>query len=138
MLLVFVIPPWVGEPLTALAWARCVNKSSLLQVQAELAAAKAAAEEAKKKEEEEAKAAAAAAVKQQSDKSRPVSSNPVAGTPWCVVWTGDHKVTLNIYSNRCGAVTEVVTRDEHSNTAPANFYSRRPTSDGEKVGLCYV
>uniref|UniRef100_F1KS37 Transcription elongation regulator 1 n=1 Tax=Ascaris suum TaxID=6253 RepID=F1KS37_ASCSU len=62
------------------------------QVQAQLAAAKAAAEEAKKKEEEEAKAAAAAAVKQQSDKSRPVSSNPVAGTPWCVVWTGDHKV----------------------------------------------
>ncbi|VDM45151.1 unnamed protein product [Toxocara canis] len=63
------------------------------QVQAQLAAAKAAAEEAKKKEEEEAKAAAAAtAAKQQSDKSRPVSSNPVAGTPWCVVWTGDHKV----------------------------------------------
>lgn len=28
------------------------------------------------------------------DKSRPVSSNPVAGTPWCVVWTGDHKVNL--------------------------------------------
>lgn len=25
------------------------------------------------------------------DKSRPVSSTPVAGTPWCVVWTGDNK-----------------------------------------------
>lgn len=26
------------------------------------------------------------------DKSRPVSSTPIAGTPWCVVWTGDGKV----------------------------------------------
>ena len=26
------------------------------------------------------------------DKSRPVSSTPVTGTPWCVVWTGDGKV----------------------------------------------
>merc|ERR550519_921306 len=25
------------------------------------------------------------------DKSRPVSSTPVAGTPWCVVWTGDNR-----------------------------------------------
>ncbi|KAI1727342.1 FF domain-containing protein [Ditylenchus destructor] len=27
-----------------------------------------------------------------NDKSRPISSNAVAGTPWCVVWTGDSKV----------------------------------------------
>jgi len=26
------------------------------------------------------------------DKTRPVSSNAVAGTPWCVVWTGDNRV----------------------------------------------
>ncbi|KAL3123126.1 hypothetical protein niasHT_005059 [Heterodera trifolii] len=26
------------------------------------------------------------------DKSRPVSSTAVAGTPWCVVWTGDNRV----------------------------------------------
>ena len=26
-----------------------------------------------------------------ADKSRPVSSTPVHGTPWCVVWTGDNK-----------------------------------------------
>merc|ERR1712141_602345 len=26
------------------------------------------------------------------DKSRPVSSTPVHGTPWCVVWTGDQRV----------------------------------------------
>lgn len=25
------------------------------------------------------------------DKSKPVSSNPVSGSPWCVVWTGDGK-----------------------------------------------
>ncbi len=25
------------------------------------------------------------------DKSRPVSSTPVPGTPWCVVWTGDNR-----------------------------------------------
>ncbi|CAG9538498.1 unnamed protein product [Cercopithifilaria johnstoni] len=61
------------------------------QVQAQLAAAKAAAEEAKKHEEESTKESEAVEAKQ-VDKSRPVSSNPVAGTPWCVVWTGDHKV----------------------------------------------
>lgn len=27
-----------------------------------------------------------------NDKSRPVTSNAVSGTPWCVVWTGDNKV----------------------------------------------
>lgn len=26
------------------------------------------------------------------DKTKPVSSTPVPGTPWCVVWTGDDKV----------------------------------------------
>lgn len=25
------------------------------------------------------------------DKSKPVSSTPVPGSPWCVVWTGDGK-----------------------------------------------
>lgn len=25
------------------------------------------------------------------DKSKPVSSTPVSGSPWCVVWTGDSK-----------------------------------------------
>ncbi len=43
-------------------------------------------------------AAAAAASKtaaektKPQDKSRPVSSTPVKGTPWCVVWTGDNRV----------------------------------------------
>ncbi|OTF70295.1 hypothetical protein BLA29_004846 [Euroglyphus maynei] len=26
------------------------------------------------------------------DKSKPVSSTPIAGTPWCVVWTGDNRL----------------------------------------------
>ncbi|KAK0394612.1 hypothetical protein QR680_000834 [Steinernema hermaphroditum] len=30
--------------------------------------------------------------KASADTSRPVSSNAVVGTPWCVVWTGDNKV----------------------------------------------
>ncbi|KFD69869.1 hypothetical protein M514_06116, partial [Trichuris suis] len=29
---------------------------------------------------------------QKHDQARPISSNPVAGTSWCVVWTGDRKV----------------------------------------------
>ncbi|CAB3405168.1 unnamed protein product [Caenorhabditis bovis] len=41
-------------------------------------------------------AAAAAAVNAEAakkkDLSRPTSSTPVSGTPWCVVWTGDGKV----------------------------------------------
>ena len=38
------------------------------------------------------KAAAVEKPKVPQDKSRPVSSTPVTGTPWCVVWTGDGKV----------------------------------------------
>lgn len=32
------------------------------------------------------------AVMSAADKSKPVSSSPVSGTPWCVVWTGDNRV----------------------------------------------
>ncbi|CAH0559526.1 unnamed protein product [Brassicogethes aeneus] len=45
-------------------------------------------EEIKKKKEEEEKAKE---LKVQ-DKSKPISSTPVPGTPWCVVWTGDGRV----------------------------------------------
>ncbi|KRG01317.1 transcription elongation regulator 1 isoform X3 [Drosophila mojavensis] len=54
--------------------------------------AKKAAEEKRKKDEEQKKLAAAAATAKQTDKSRPVTSTPIAGTPWCVVWTGDARV----------------------------------------------
>uniref|UniRef100_A0A069DXB0 Putative transcription factor n=1 Tax=Panstrongylus megistus TaxID=65343 RepID=A0A069DXB0_9HEMI len=36
----------------------------------------------------------------QQDKSKPVSSNPVPGTPWCVVWTGDGRVFFYNPSSR--------------------------------------
>lgn len=39
--------------------------------------------------------AALAGVSGGKDKSRPVSSTAVAGTPWCVVWTGDNRVSLS-------------------------------------------
>lgn len=31
-------------------------------------------------------------IQKPQDKSRPVSSTPIPGTPWCVVWTGDGRV----------------------------------------------
>ncbi|XP_056630036.1 transcription elongation regulator 1 [Diorhabda sublineata] len=53
-------------------------------------------EEIKKKKEEEEKAKEAKA----ADKSRPISSTPVPGTPWCVVWTGDGRVFFYNPSSR--------------------------------------
>ena len=57
---------------------------------------------AAEKEKQQKAAEAAAAVlskkniqpednKSNKDKSRPMSSTPVPGTPWCVVWTGDSR-----------------------------------------------
>lgn len=46
--------------------------------------------EIEKKRREEADKAKQAAKPQ--DKSRPISSTPISGTPWCVVWTGDSRV----------------------------------------------
>ena len=51
--------------------------------------------EEKEKQKKAAEAAAAVLSKKNiqpednKDKSRPTSSTPVPGTPWCVVWTGD-------------------------------------------------
>lgn len=59
------------------------NMVNAKQRQAELEAEK----ERKRKEEEKAKQAA-----KPQDKSRPVSSTSILGTPWCVVWTGDSRV----------------------------------------------
>ncbi|CCD73720.1 WW domain-containing protein [Caenorhabditis elegans] len=50
-------------------------------------------------------AAAAAAVNAEAakkkDSTRPISSTPVSGTPWCVVWTGDDKVFFYNPSTKC-------------------------------------
>ena len=43
--------------------------------------------ERKRQEEEKAKQA-----NKPQDKSRPISSTAIQGTPWCVVWTGDSRV----------------------------------------------
>ena len=45
--------------------------------------------EERSKLEQEERNKAAAAVRMPVDKSKPVSSTPISGTPWCVVWTGD-------------------------------------------------
>lgn len=57
---------------------------------------KAEAEKKKKDDEERARQQAV----KQMDKSRPISSTPIAGTPWCVVWTGDGRVFFYNPSSR--------------------------------------
>lgn len=51
----------------------------------------------KKREEEEEKSKE---TQKAQDKSKPVSSTPVPGTPWCVVWTGDGRVFFYNPSSR--------------------------------------
>ncbi|XP_023714864.1 transcription elongation regulator 1 isoform X3 [Cryptotermes secundus] len=55
-------------------------------------------EKSKKKSEEEEERAKE--LQKAQDKSRPVSSTPVPGTPWCVVWTGDGRVFFYNPSSR--------------------------------------
>lgn len=57
---------------------------------------KAEAEKKKKDDEERVRQQAV----KQMDKSRPISSTPIAGTPWCVVWTGDGRVFFYNPSSR--------------------------------------
>ncbi|KAH8380690.1 hypothetical protein KR009_002199 [Drosophila setifemur] len=92
------LPPGSGppgfDPHAAFAAAAAAMKANSENSKAAQAAslekeAKKAAEEKRKKEEEQKKAVATA---KQTDKSRPVTSTPIAGTPWCVVWTGDARV----------------------------------------------
>ncbi|XP_067084952.1 transcription elongation regulator 1 isoform X2 [Osmerus mordax] len=59
-------------------------------------------EEAMEMEEEEAKAEQASLAREKEEemteeekaaqKAKPVATNPIPGTPWCVVWTGDDRV----------------------------------------------
>lgn len=44
------------------------------------------------KAQQQAAAAAAIIASKPVDKSKPISSTPISGTPWCVVWTGDGRV----------------------------------------------
>ena len=49
-------------------------------------------EEVTKEEEREEKTKEKTEEEKAAEKARPVSSTPVPGTPWCVVWTGDFRV----------------------------------------------
>jgi transcription elongation regulator 1 len=53
--------------------------------------------EAEKKRKEEAEKAKSA---KPIDKTRPIASTPISGTPWCVVWTGDSRVFFYCPSTR--------------------------------------
>jgi transcription elongation regulator 1 len=48
--------------------------------------------EAEKERKRKEEAEKVKQVAKPQDKSRPVSSTPISGTPWCVVWTGDSRV----------------------------------------------
>lgn len=77
------------------------------------------AEKKKKEEEEKAKQVAA----KQMDKSRPISSTPIAGTPWCVthiffIYIGQYFISLQCqktYSYNIGALYGLA-MDESSST----------------------
>ncbi|XP_075146736.1 uncharacterized protein LOC142221089 isoform X2 [Haematobia irritans] len=74
----------------AAAAAKSAETSKMSQTVALEKEAKKYAEEKRKKAEEEQKKANTVA--KPVDKSRPISSTPIPGTPWCVVWTGDARV----------------------------------------------
>jgi transcription elongation regulator 1 len=66
-----------------------MNKQHLAEMEAEKERKR---REAEKKKADEAAVAAAKQPAKPQDKTRPISSTPIAGTPWAVVWTGDSRV----------------------------------------------
>lgn len=103
------------DPQVAFAAAQAQAQAQVLKAQQQAAAAAAAASSAtatddpesekrrkdevaavRKKRDDDEKSkqtgAAPAAPSKPVDKSRPISSTAIAGTPWCVVWTGDGRV----------------------------------------------
>lgn len=129
------------DPHAAFAAAAAAMKASTENSKAAQAAAlekeaKRAAEEKRKKEEEQKKAAATA---KQTDKSRPVTSTPIAGTPWCVVWTGDARVFFYNPSTRTSVwdrPEELMNRedvDKAVNERPEQLKTpQEKSSEGEK------
>ncbi|TNN66448.1 Transcription elongation regulator 1 [Liparis tanakae] len=69
-------------------------------------------------------------------KARPVSTNPIPGTPWCVVWTGDERVFFYNPTTRLSMwdrPEELVGRadvDKHIQEPP----HKRGLDDGKKTG----
>lgn len=85
-----ILPPQLGPPPTVMppgaAWMQQVLVAEAQKRQFE--------ERSKQEMEERNRSALAvqAAKTTPVDKSKPVSSTPITGTPWCVVWTGDGRV----------------------------------------------
>lgn len=92
---------------------------------------KAEAEKKKKEEEEKAKAA------KPLDKSRPISSTPISGTPWCVVWTGDGRVFFYNPSTRTSVwerpddLKERADVDKAISVPPQQLLGNVPTKEPE-------
>ncbi|VDL92502.1 unnamed protein product [Schistocephalus solidus] len=63
---------------------------------------------------------------EEKDASRPISSTPVSGTPWCVVWTGDGRVFFFNPSQR-SSVWE--TPDELKGRADVEKLLEKPPSE---------
>lgn len=87
-------PPQMPHPMTVSQGSiqfdtmtgKMLKPGALMNKQAEIQALAAEKERKQREQQEKAKMA------KPQDKSRPISSTPIAGTPWCVVWTGDSRV----------------------------------------------
>uniref|UniRef100_A0A8C7XJB3 Transcription elongation regulator 1 n=1 Tax=Oryzias sinensis TaxID=183150 RepID=A0A8C7XJB3_9TELE len=72
-----------------------------------------------------------------AQKARPIATNPIPGTPWCVVWTGDDRVFFYNPTTRLSMwdrPEELVGRadvDKHIQEPP----HKRGVEDGKKTGV---
>ncbi|KAL6098799.1 tcerg1 [Pungitius sinensis] len=72
-----------------------------------------------------------------AQKARPIATNPIPGTPWCVVWTGDERVFFYNPTTRLSMwdrPEELVGRadvDKHIQEPP----HKRGLDDGKKTGV---
>ncbi|XP_047462421.1 transcription elongation regulator 1 isoform X3 [Mugil cephalus] len=72
-----------------------------------------------------------------AQKARPIATNPIPGTPWCVVWTGDDRVFFYNPTTRLSMwdrPEELVGRsdvDKHIQEPP----HKRGLEDGKKTGI---
>ncbi|VDN13596.1 unnamed protein product [Dibothriocephalus latus] len=94
------------------------TQSSVSEVPASEKESNASAEDQAKKIKEE----------EEKDASRPISSTPVSGTPWCVVWTGDGRVFFFNPSQR-SSVWE--TPDELKGRADVEKLLEKPPSEAK-------
>lgn len=72
-----------------------------------------------------------------AQKARPVATNPIPGTPWCVVWTGDDRV---FYYNPTTRLSMWVKPDELVGRSDVDKYIQEPphkrgSNDSRKIGL---